>query len=181
VICGKNPNDIERIYNNMAIQITQDKKYDKVLLKDIYVDDNEFLPLFNHKIIVENSRNNKIIRYILGKIERFKGGLRDVNLSSETDTIEHILPQNPWEEWGEDNYDFDALVYRLGNLCLLEKNYNREIENKAYIDKIKVYRQSAFVTTKAIPEEYAFWNSESISKRQQQMGNCAKTIWKIDF
>lgn len=181
VICGKNPNDIEKIYNNLAIKITQEKLYDKTVLKEIYVDDNEFLPLFTHKILVENTRNNKIIKYILGKIERFKGGSRDVGFISETDTIEHILPQNPGEEWGEDNYDFDSLVYRLGNLCLLEKSYNRDIENKSYKEKIEVYKQSAFVTTQSIPDEYNNWNSESVNKRQQQMGNCAKSIWKIDF
>lgn len=181
VICGKNPNDIERVYNNMAIRVTQEKVYDRALLKEIYVDDNEFLPLFNHKTFFENARNNKVIKYILGKIERFKGGSRDVNFSSETDTIEHILPQNPGEEWGEDNYDFDALIYRLGNLCLLEKNYNRDIENKTYQQKVEVYRHSAFETTKSIPDEYLEWNSESINRRQQQMGNCAKSIWKIDY
>lgn len=181
VICGKNPNDIEKVYNSLAIKIAQDKVYDKSLLKGIYVDDNEFLPLFNHKVLVDNTRNNKIIKYILGKIERFKGGSRDVHFSSETDTIEHILPQNPGEEWGDDNYDFDALMYRLGNLCLLEKKYNRDIENKSYKDKIEVYKQSAFVTTQSIPEEFENWNGDSVNGRQQQMGNCAKTIWKIDF
>ena len=181
VISGKNPNDIEKVYNSMAIKITQEKVYDRSMLKEIYVDDNEFLPLFNHKTIVENTRNNKVIRYILGKIERFKGGSRDVSFSSETDTIEHILPQNPGEEWGEDNYDFDALIYRLGNMCLLEKSYNRDLENKTYQQKAGVYRQSAFVTTKSIPDDYSEWNSDAINRRQQQMGNCAKSIWKIDF
>lgn len=181
VICGKNPNDVERIYNKIAIQITEEKTYRKELLKEIYVDDNEFIPLFNHKQFVDNSRNNKIIKYILGKIERFKGGTRDVNFTSETDSIEHILPQNPNEEWGEDNYDFDSLIYRLGNLCLLEKSYNTDIENKPFSEKIETYKKSAFETTRSIPTEYAEWNSDSINKRQQQMGNCAKSIWKIDF
>lgn len=181
VISGKNPNDIEKVYNNLAIKITQEKVYDRAMLKEIYVDDNEFLPLFNHKTIVENTRNNKVIRYILGKIERFKGGSRDVNFLSETDTIEHILPQNLGEEWGEDNYDFDALIYRLGNMCLLEKSYNRDLENKTYQQKTEVYRQSAFVTTKSIPDDYLEWNSDAINRHQQQMGNCAKSIWKIDF
>lgn len=181
VICGKNPNDVERIYNKIAIQVTEEKTYRKELLKEIYVDDNEFIPLFNHKQFVDNSRNNKIIKYILGKIERFKGGTRDVNFTSETDSIEHILPQNPNEEWGEDNYDFDTLIYRLGNLCLLEKSYNTDIENKPFSEKIETYKKSAFETTRSIPTEYAEWNSDSINKRQQQMGNCAKSIWKIDF
>lgn len=181
VICAKNPNDIERVYNTIAVQISTDKNYSRVLLKDIYVDDNEFLPIFNHKSFIENSRNNKIVRYILGKYERFKGGSRDVNFNSETDTVEHILPQNPGEEWGDNNYEFDSLIYRLGNLCLLEKAYNRDLENKPYSDKKEVFSQSAFETTKSIPEDYSEWNGEAINRRQQQIGNCAKSIWKIDF
>ena len=181
VICGKNPNDIERIYNTIATQITSSGIYPRDLLKAVYVDDNEFLPIFNHKIFPENTRNNRIIKYILGKYERFKGGTRDVVSSSETDTIEHILPQNPGTEWGEDNYDFDSLIYRLGNLCLLEKNYNRAIENKSYTEKCDVYKQSAFETTKTIPDVYTVWNRDTINARQKQMGDCAKSIWKIDF
>ena len=181
VICAKNPNDIERVYNTIAVRISADKNYSRILLKDVYVDDNEFLPIFNHKSFIENSRNNKIVRYILGKYERFKGGSRDVNFNSETDTVEHILPQNPGEEWGDNNYEFDSLIYRLGNLCLLEKAYNRDLENKPYSDKKEVFSQSAFETTKSIPEDYSEWNADAINRRQQQMGNCAKSIWKIDF
>lgn len=181
VICGKNPNDIERVYNDIAINVTTEKVYKKASLKDIYIDDMEFVPTFTHKTFVDNTRNNKIIRYILGKYERFKGGTRDVSLSGEIDTIEHILPQNPGAEWGDNNYDFDNLIYRLGNLCLLEKNYNQNLENKSYTDKLPIYRQSAFKTTGIIADEYLEWNSDSINRRQQQIGECAKTIWRIIF
>ena len=104
-----------------------------------------------------------------------------MNFNSETDTVEHILPQNPGEEWGDNNYEFDSLIYRLGNLCLLEKAYNRGLENKPYSDKKVVFSQSAFETTKSIPEDYSEWNGEAINRRQQQIGSCAKSIWKIDF
>lgn len=181
VICGKNPNDIERVYNSIAISIFGNKQYDRALLMPVYVTDQEFIPIFNQRSFVDNARNNKIIKYILGKIERFKGGHHEINLLSELDTIEHILPQSPGEEWGDDNYDFDSLIYRLGNLCLLEKNLNKEIENKPYSVKIQKYVESAFITTKSIPEHYSNWNRESINSRQVQMGACAKSIWKIDF
>lgn len=180
VICGKNPNDIERVYNNIAIQITTEKIYDKKRLKEVYIDDNEFVPIFSRKSFVDNSRNNKIIRYILGKIERFSGGTREVNIDGNTDTIEHILPQNPDETWGED-YNFDNLIYRMGNLCLLEKVYNNELKNKPYADKVILYNKSAFISTKQISEDYPIWNESTINHRQQQMSNCAKSIWKIEF
>ena len=180
VICGKNPNDIERVYNNIAIQITTEKIYDKKRLKEVYIDDNEFVPIFSRKSFVDNSRNNKIIRYILGKIERFSGGTREVNIDGNTDTIEHILPQNPDETWGED-YNFDNLIYRMGNLCLLEKVYNNELKNKPYADKVILYNKSAFISTKQISEDYPIWNESTINHRQQKMSNCAKSIWKIEF
>lgn len=181
VICGKNPNDIERTYNNLAFQLSNGGEYTQESFRGIYVEDNEFLPIFNHKTFPESARNNKIIKYILGKYERFKGGARNVNILSETDTIEHILPQNPGEEWGEDNYDFDALIYRLGNLCLLEKRYNGEAQNKSYKEKCELYKNSSFETTKNIPIDYPEWNSDSVNLRQQNIGNAAKTIWKIEF
>ena len=181
VICGKNPNDIERVYNSLAVEISNTKAYTRSTLKSIYVEDTEFVPAFDQKTLIDNSRNTRVIKYILGKLERFNGGLREVNADSELDTIEHILPQNPGIEWGEDNYDFDSLIYRLGNMCLLEKKYNKDLQNASYNKKAEVYLQSSFVTTSSIPAEYAAWDRNTINKRQQKMGKCAKSIWKIDF
>lgn len=181
VICGKNPNDIERVYNSLAVEISSTKAYSRNSLKSIYVDDVEFVPAFSQKTMVDNSRNTRVIKYILGKLERFNGGLREVNTDSELDTIEHILPQNPGQEWGEDNYDFDSLIYRLGNMCLLEKKYNKDLQNASYNKKSEAYLQSSFVTTSIIPTEYTTWDGNTITKRQQKMGKCAKSIWKIEF
>lgn len=181
IICGKNPNDIERVYNNIATHIYAEINYNREQLKDIYVDDNEFITVFTHKAFTPSTRNNRIVKYILGKYERFKGGTRDVSLSSETDTLEHILPQNPGLEWGDNNYDFDSLIYRIGNICLLEKNFNRDLENRPYNEKCEVYLRSAFETTRSIPDEFQEWNRDTINQRQLQMANSAKGIWKIDF
>lgn len=179
VICGKNPNDIEKVFNDIAIKISNNNTYDKNLLSKIYVNDNEFTVSFINKVFPENARNNKIIKYILGKYERFKGGLRDVSIVSELDTIEHIYPQHPNEEWHDDN--LDSLIYRLGNMCLLEKKLNNNIGNKRYAEKVDVLNQSTFITTNSISSEYPEWVQQSIVDRQKQMAKCAKTIWKITF
>lgn len=179
VICGKNPNDIEKVFNDIAIKISNNNTYDKNLLSKIYVNDNEFTVSFINKVFPENARNNKIIKYILGKYERFKGGLREVSIVSELDTIEHIYPQHPNEEWNDDN--LDSLIYRLGNMCLLEKKLNNNIGNKRYAEKVEVLNQSTFITTNSISSEYPEWVQQSIVDRQKQMAKCAKTIWKITF
>ncbi len=181
VICDKNPNDIERVYNKMAIEISREKIYRKESLREIYVADDEFSNSFKNKSFVDNSKSNKIVKYILGRIERYSGGLRDVPFESETDTIEHILPRNPGIEWGEDNYEFDSLTYRLGNMCLLEKKFNKDVENKSFAAKKAVYGKSDFVTTHSIPDGYPEWNSAAINSRQRKMANIAKSLWRIDF
>lgn len=179
IICGKNPNEVERTYNDIANHIFSTKSYNKQMLKKVYIEDDEFYISFNHKSFTPNSRNNIIVKYILGKYERYKGGSRDVDLHNDNDTIEHIYPQSPMETFQNDN--MDALIYRLGNLCLLEKNYNKSIENQGYTEKKSVLCKSSFITTASIPSQYSEWNEMNISDRQKDMSKCAKAIWKIDF
>lgn len=181
VICGKNPNDIERVFNEIAIKITREKIYPKALLKKVYVDDQEFVGMFNTKSMVNNSRNNKIIKYILGKLNKHNGGQREVDLYSETDTIEHILPQNPDDNWQIDEDTAERLVYRLGNQCLLEKSLNKNLGNSEYSVKKEIYKESSFKDTKDIAENYDRWDKNAINSRQSKMGRTAKAIWKIDF
>ncbi|MEE1253384.1 MAG: DUF262 domain-containing HNH endonuclease family protein [Bacteroidales bacterium] len=180
IICGKNPNEIEKVYNRIANEIYQTKKFEKSQIEEVYVKDEEFLSSFNYKDF-NNTKNNKIIKYILAKYEKSKEGGISITLSDEQYTIEHILPQNPNEEWGENNYNFDSLIYRLGNLCLLERKMNNDISNSPYDRKAKIYKNSNIKTTKEIPEQYSMWEASSINQRQQKIGKFAANYWKIEF
>lgn len=180
IICGKNPNEIEKVYNRIANEIYQTKNFEKSQLEEVYVKDEEFLSSFNYKDF-NNTKNNKIIKYILAKYEKSKEGGISITLSDEQYTIEHILPQNPNEEWGENNYNFDSLIYRLGNLCLLERKMNNDISNSPYDRKAKIYKNSNIKTTKEIPEQYSMWEASSINQRQQKIGKFAANYWKIEF
>lgn len=179
IICGKNPNEVERTYNEVANYIFINKSYPKYMLKKVYIEDDEFYISFNNKSFSPNSRNNVIVKYVLGKYERYKGGLRDVVLHNENDTIEHIYPQSPIESIHNDN--MDLLVYRLGNLCVLEKSYNKNIENLGYSEKKNTLVKSSFVTTNSIPSKYDEWNEKSVADRQKEMSKSALSIWKINF
>lgn len=181
VICGKNPNDIERVYNEVANIISQEGRYDRSILQRVYIADSEFNGAFVNKSFVVNARNNKIVKYILGKIELHDGG-RTVDIYNDLDTIEHILPQSPDEDiWGFDTDNIEQWIYRLGNMCVLESGLNHNIGNQPYSEKVEVYRRSSFTNTGNIPESYTSWDSHSIHKRQSQMAKVAKGIWKIQF
>ena len=69
VICGKNPNELESVYNKVALDINKTKSYRIEELKaGIYVTDAEFEQTFAYKEFVYSSRNNQIANYILAKV-----------------------------------------------------------------------------------------------------------------
>ena len=68
IICGKNPNEQENVYNKIALKIEKTKSFDIEELKSgIYVSDVEFEQTFMYKEFMYTTRNNKIAKYILGK------------------------------------------------------------------------------------------------------------------
>lgn len=181
IICSKNPNDIEKVYNNCAVSISTSKVVDYSQLKSIYIDDKEFSNSFSLKVFVYNSRNVKTIRYILGKIEQQKSSMALIDIDDDKNSIEHIMPQNPNKDWEVDEFRIEQLSSRLGNMCLLNNKDNRNIGNMGYDEKKEVYANSKFITTKSIPEHYSQWSENEINSRQRNMAKIATSIWRIDF
>ncbi len=172
VICGKNPNEIEVVYNKIARAITNEQLYKKEYLSEIYVSDNEFAGSFNNISFEENARNNKIVKYILDEIDHHNGEIR-CDRQDESVTIEHVIPQN------DDSDEFREYIYRLGNMFLLEKKLNRDCSTKSFNEKKEIYLKSSFNTIKKIAEDYEAWDDKKIEYRQSQMSKVAKGIWKI--
>lgn len=180
IIGGLNPNDEENVFNNLAIKINDSKKFDRQVLKEIYHPDELFKPDFSNIELKNTSRNRKIIKYILTNIENFETNTK-YDITDEQNTIEHILPENPDESWGLEDGLAERYIYRLGNLALLEKNKNKDIQNLPYFKKREVFASSSFKTTKDIADIYSDWTIDNIVKRQGTMAKKAVNIWKIDF
>lgn len=178
VICGKNPNELESVYNKVALDINKTKTYKIEELKaGIYVSDAEFEQTFAYKEFVYSSRNNQIAKYILGKIEKFESGA-SVDITSNT--LEHILPDNPNEDWDWDDMKIQQFHYRLGNMTLLEAGKNRDLGNASFLEKKAVYKKSTVPMTLEIGNsDLEEWTESCIDNRQKKMANEAKGIWKI--
>jgi uncharacterized protein with ParB-like and HNH nuclease domain len=178
VICGKNPNELETVYNRVALDINKTKSYKTEELKaGIYVTDAEFEQTFAYKEFVYNSRNNQIAKYILGKIEKFESGA-SIDISSST--LEHILPDNPNEDWNWDDVKIQQFHYRLGNMTLLEAGKNKDIGNVSFSEKKAIYKQSTVPMTLEIGNsDLEEWTEDCIDYRQKKMANEAKGIWRI--
>ncbi len=179
IIGGLNPNAQEEIYNKAALLIASTKTFNSHYFQEIYLSDLNFENNFSTKEFKNTSRNHKIVKYILSKIElyQFKN---EIEPESDLYSIEHILPENANDKWGEFTYDeVKRSVYRIGNLTLLEKKLNREADQLQYHEKLNYFKQSKSELTKAIANEYETWNEAKLAARQRDLAKHAKAIWKI--
>ncbi|MCP5267793.1 MAG: DUF262 domain-containing protein [Zoogloeaceae bacterium] len=174
----------ERKYNEVAERVARNelKNLGQALqsLRSIYPDDAAFRTAFAEKAIrTTDSRNNRVVRLILCALEKHLSGQAH-DFASDAFNIEHVLPQNAPDGWGGiGNDDAEALVYRLGNMTLLQAGANRDLGNLDYAQKRTTYQQSGFAITKKLGDDHAEWTPERIAAQQNWMAAQATAIWRI--
>ncbi len=178
IIGGLNPNAQEEVYNTIALKINANKQFSVQDFQSIYISDINFENDFSTKEFKNTSRNHKIVKYILSKIEAYKYQ-NEISPESDLYTIEHILPESADESWGMSQESINRSVYRIGNLTLLEKKLNKSADVLKYSDKVNFFNKSNSRITNALSENYESWNEEKISARQRDLAKDAKSIWRI--
>jgi hypothetical protein len=184
VIGNLGTSEQERAYSQGAIRLARGEA-DTVtkalaLLAPIYPDDATFKASFAEKTIrTTEPRNRRVVRYILCAIEKHLSGT-DHDFASQSFNIEHILPQNPEAGWDQfTDEQAEAMVYRLGNMTLMETGPNRDSGNEPFGPKKAKYAESVFSITKKVAEDNAEWNPERIAARQNWMAKQATAIWRV--
>lgn len=186
VICGRQSNEQEVVYNQIACGISEGR-IDSIVaaiaaLRPVYPGDGEFRTAFSNKTLrTSSSRNKKIARFILFRLEEYLSGNR-FDFESAKYSIEHVLPENPDDGWKAfDDRQREASTYRLGNMTLLEAAPNRRIGNARFPEKCPVYGASEFSITRKLSQEYDMWTVDKVRSRQEWMARQAASIWQISF
>jgi uncharacterized protein with ParB-like and HNH nuclease domain len=182
VVGRLNPNELETLYNKVAIAITQGEitaprqVFGK--LRSVYVSDEKFFQDFSVLSISTKGQKKKLVRYILCKLET-DTSKKEVN--EDSFSIEHILPESPSENWRKNFTDsqIEEMVYRVGNLTPLEPTLNRQVGNELYSRKQTAYQQSVYKLTQDISAEE--WTPNTVAARQNRLAKRAVHIWKSDF
>lgn len=182
VVCGLNPSELEKVYNQVAIaiqnsEITTPKQVFEQL-RSVYVSDEKFSQDFELLTVSTRGQKKKLARYILWKLEN---DAADPKIAEESFSIEHILPESPSQDWQEFFADAQMtdMVYRIGNLTLLEPPLNRQIGNQSYLIKREAYPTSVYRLTQGILAEE--WTPDTLANRQKQLAKRAVHIWRSDF
>ncbi|MBF0520135.1 MAG: DUF262 domain-containing protein [Nitrospirae bacterium] len=182
VIGSLSPNEQERVYNNMAENISKGQlvntKDTILMLSSVYPSDEQFSTAFAEKQF-RTTRNLKLVRYILFEIEKHVSG-KDYDQDSDKYNVEHVLPKNTEDNWQEfTDEQMENYLYRIGNMTILTAGQNRDIGNKPYQQKRTFYEQSEFEITKSIAVENKEWTPDRIVSRQKWLAKQAVAIWRI--
>jgi hypothetical protein len=127
---------------------------------------------------IEAQGHDRTLRHLRRQVDTEQG---------ETPEVEHVLPQSvvPGSDWLAAFPDYDErlrLTDRLGNLALVPRDVNTELEDKPFADKRAILEASAKVaryrTAMDILGE-AEWTPEVIDRRTDRVGELVWTLLEI--
>jgi hypothetical protein len=93
--------------------------------------------------------------------------------------LEHILPEDPKNNWPEfDEETAKVYVRRIGNLALLLAKKNADLGSADFKTKQQVYKDSPYVLTRQIGDVSA-WGPSQIKERQKGLADLAIKAWPL--
>ena len=163
-----------RIENvNAIIQAIDDAKTAKDALANssLTFDSND---LFD--TLTGNIYGKRAARYILLKLDLLYHGHTTKLEMPETISIEHILPQNPYDgsKWKSDFTDEarEEWTNKLGNLVLISRRKNSAQGNKEYADKKDKYFKNnveLFSNSVRVYNQYSTWTLADLKKNHNEV------------
>ena len=121
-----------------------------------------------------NSKNSKLIRYVLRNIAEHQGYLFSVDFADLT--IEHIAPQSSTSEpgWSEE------LIGQLGNLMFLDPTSNVQAGNHSFAQKSKLVYSKIGGSIPTEVSDAKAWTPLQVIDRTKSLATLAyETVWAI--
>lgn len=170
----------EKSFSNAAKVVSEGKAKNqddvRAVLASIVVGDQEFRDDFRAYGNVTLPR----AKYLLAMIERAhrsKSGKAPDGLpdwASRTVTLEHLLPR------AEAKGDVLKTTYveSIGNMALLEKQLNKDLEDRPFADKTETYGKSVFEVTASLKSQVT-WTESDVVKRANELATLAPQAWPL--
>lgn len=180
VVCRAPPNKEEPFYNALALSIFKKRAIFASDFRDLYPTEEEFEKNFKDLHFEYDTQSMKIVRFILGSIERtLVENRRVVPLFDRDMTIEHILSRsNNVTKIPEEEHK--KLKNRIGNMTILSRPEQTQTKDYDFDKKAPIYQESEYKVTKEIVKSSQYvWDKKSIEERQKWLCKKANHIWSI--
>ena len=147
---------------------------------------NEVIREITNKDLYDTNNWKDELRYFFYKYEKYLNAKKGYNFpdvvwtkiwnSSLNESIEHIYPQNPGNDWDELS---DNQIHRLGNLAIVTPKINSEASNKCYEDKLIAYKKENRLLSlqEIIDKNPDKWDADCIEERENHLLEWAKSKW----
>ena len=188
-------------YNKLFIQIMRsldkikpERKIESSDLLDILKSFNEFGNRLPTKVEVKEAFHTNVLSNKQAGAILYIIALKDIDseysdtktLSSNSFSVEHMMPKKWEENWSESNFDElskfkrNQKILTIGNLTLITKNLNSKLRNQSWANKkLPLKEYSSLKMTRSFLE-LEKWDEESISERANQLCDKALEIWNVE-
>lgn len=130
---------------------------------------------FKDSIENENLYSRRVVKYAL---QQYEISLSGESPQNEDFHIEHVLPQNPGQDWElEDADDRQTIINSWGNLIPLTSTMNPSVSNSGFTTKRQQYTDAVFATPRNLSREYENWNLQTIRSRSKKIAEWAIERW----
>ena len=176
VVCNRDRAKLESVAYAAAKKISDRDELVVVLgeLRKLSPSDSEFQASFAKLAFTKTELN--IARLLLRAFDAKLSTTEEIFIAgSDRVHVEHIYPQSPKpsNKWTE----HDLFVGRLGNLTLLDKKLNEQIQNSDFpTKKQQAYQDSRLVVTNTLVK-YSTWSPIQVDERQKELSGVAEAIW----
>ena len=194
-ICGKQTNYLNRIFPSLWKDITTIKDEDdeitlpealqKVLITKQYPNNNDVRESINSRPLYDKNNPKKIglvIETINRHLSKGTDGYTVLN-KDKSETIEHILPQEPSKDWENELGDelkqlLDYYLHTLGNLTLVTSEWNAQLSNSAFlVKKQKLAKHALQINNDYFSQNINRWNKQAILERANFLTSKFIEIW----
>jgi uncharacterized protein with ParB-like and HNH nuclease domain len=108
-----------------------------------------------------------LYEYELSLQEKARGDLKVEWEHINSDSIEHIYPQTATNECWTNKFPNKDCLHDLGNLLLLSRRVNSELQNKCFNDKKERFSKNSYSAIAV--SKFEDWTPETIQKRKEKM------------
>tara|TARA_B110000027_G_C15976321_1_gene236617 strand:- start:192 stop:734 length:543 start_codon:yes stop_codon:yes gene_type:complete len=175
-------------------KIKPERKIESSDLLDILKSFNEFGNRLPTKVEVEEAFHTNVLSNKQAGAILYIIALKDIDseysdtktLSSNSFSVEHMMPKKWEENWSESNLDElskfkrNQKILTIGNLTLITKNLNSKLRNQSWANKKQPLKEYSSLKMTRSFLELEKWDEESISERANQLCHKALEIWNIE-